>query len=92
MLEDGLEDVKNLMDQGKFKENEDLKDDNIRAKYLKLINRVSFSDLCNYTVELPVSKHGTPEVKAAKMNEIRNLKDYGTFKEVSDEGQETLGS
>ena len=28
MLEDGLEDVKNLMDQGKFKENEDLMDNN----------------------------------------------------------------
>ena len=92
MLEDGLEDVKNLMDHGEFKKNEDLKDDNVEAKYLKLINTVSFSDLCSNTVELPVSKHGTPEVKAAKMNEIRNLKDYDTFKEVPDEGQETIGS
>ena len=33
-----------------------------------------------------------PEVKAAKMNEIRNLRDYDTFKEVQDEGQERLGS
>ena len=73
------------------KENEDLKDDNVGAKYLKLINTVSFSELCNYIVELPVSKHDTPEVRAAKMNEIRNLKDYDTFEEVPDEGQETLG-
>ena len=78
MLEHGLEDVKNLMDQG------ELMEDNIGAKYLKMINTVSFSELCNYTVELPVSKHGTPEVKAAKMNEIRNLKDYDTFEEVPD--------
>ena len=36
--------------------------------------------------------HGTLEVKAAKMNEIRNLKDYDTFEEVPDEVQETIGS
>ena len=48
--------------------------------------------MCNYTVELPVSKHGTPEVKAGNMKEIRNLKDYDTFEEVPDEGQETIGS
>ena len=67
----------------------ELKEDNIGAKYLWMKNTVSFSELCNYTVELPASKHGTPEAKAAKMNEIRNLKDYDTFEEVSDEGQET---
>ena len=67
-------------------------EDNVGAKYLKLVNTVSFSELCNFTVELPVSKHGTPEVKAAKMNEIRNLKDYDTFEEVPYEGQETIRS
>ena len=85
MLEYGLEDIKNLMNQG------ELKEDNIGAKYLKLVNTVSFSELCNYTAELPISKHGTPEVKAAKMNDIRNLNDYDTFEEVPDEGQETIG-
>ena len=39
-----------------------------------MINTVSLSDLCNFTVELPVSKHNTPAVKAAEMKEIRNLK------------------
>ena len=39
--------------------------------YLKMVKTVSFSELCNYTVELAVSKHNTPEVKAAKMNEIK---------------------
>ena len=48
--------------------------------------------MCNYTFELPASKHNTPEVKAAMMNEIRNLKDYDTFEEVKDEGQEKIGS
>ena len=47
------------------------------------INFLSFFVL---HLELPASKHGTPEVKAAKMNEIRNLKDYDTFEEVRDEG------
>ena len=41
---------------------------------------------------MPVSKHGTPEVKAAHMSEIRNLKDYDTFEEVPDEGKKTIGS
>ena len=45
-----------------------------------------------FTVECPVSKHGTLKVKAAKLNEIRNLKDYDTFEELPDEGQETIGS
>ena len=86
MLEDGLEDVKNLLDQ------EELKGDNIGAKYLRMVNTVSFSEVCNYTIELPASKHGMPEVKAAKMNEIKNLKDYDTLEEVPDEGQERIGS
>ena len=40
MLEDGLEDVENLVDQGETKDNEDLKEDGIGAKYLKLVNTV----------------------------------------------------
>ena len=43
-------------------------------------------------IELPVSEHWKPEVKAAKRAEIKNLQDYETFEEVKDEGQETLGS
>ena len=54
MLEDGLEDVENLMDP----EKEELKDtlladtasDNIGAKYLKVISSVSFSDIAIYMV------------------------------------------
>ena len=70
MLEDGLEDIKNLLDQ------EDLEGDTIGAKYLRMANTVSFLEMCTYTIKLPVSQHGTPEVKAAKMNEIRNIMDY----------------
>ena len=84
MLEDGLEDVENLYT--------DLKDDVIGASYLKMVQSVSFSELCSYTIELPVSEHWKPEVKAAKQVEINNRQDYDTFEEVKDEGQETLGS
>ena len=96
MLEDGLEDVENLANP----EKEELKDalladivsDNIGANYLKVVNHVSFSDVAIYTVELPVSEHGTPEVKEAKMAEVSNLLDYDVFEEVEDKGQETIGS
>jgi len=86
MVEDGLEDVKNLLDQ------EDIQGDTVGAKYLMMVNTVSFSEMCYNRIELPASMHGAPEVKAAKMNEIRNLKDYDTFEEVQDEGQERIGS
>ena len=83
MLEEGLADVEDIVSP---ENKEELKEDSTGAKYLKMINTVSFSELCNYIVELPVSKHNTPEVRTAKMNEIRNLKDYDTFEEVPDEG------
>ena len=53
---------------------------------------VSFSNICSYVIELPVSEHWKPEVKAAKRNDIKNLTDYDTFKEVQDEGPDTIGS
>ena len=40
-----------------------------------------------YTVELPVSKQNTPEVKEAKDKELRNLENYGVFEVVDDIGQ-----
>ena len=95
MLESGLEDIKNLLDQEEDKDEdkeEDLQVDTVEAKYLRMVNTFSFSEMCNYTIEFPASKHNTPEVKAAKRNEIRNLKDYDTFEEVKEEGQETIGS
>ena len=70
----------------------DAEKDNVGAHYLRVINHMSFSDYSIYTVELPVSKHGTPEVKEAKMAEVSNLLDYEVFEEVKDEGQETIGS
>ena len=77
MLEDGLEDVENIL--------ADLNKDSIGAKYLKMSNSVSFSDSCSCVIELPVSEHWRPEVKLAKKNKIKNLTSY-TFKEVNDEG------
>ena len=67
MLEDGLEDIENLFT--------DLKDDTIRAEYLKMANAISFSYICSYIIELPESEHWKPEVKAAKRNEIKDLID-----------------
>ena len=97
MLEDGLSDGEdqiiqeeetiqyavNMIDEEK---------DCVGAQYLKVVNYMSFSDYAIYTVELPVSKHGTPEVKQAKQTEVENLMDYDVFEEVKDEGQETIGS
>jgi len=55
-------------------------------------NSVSFSDMCSYVIELPISEHGRPEVIADKEKEIENLMDYSTFEEVVDEGQDVIGS
>ena len=49
MLEDGLEDMENLYTN--------LKDNVIGASYLKMANTISFSELCTYTIELPVLEH-----------------------------------
>ena len=91
MLEDGLSDGEDVMAQEeetrKYAINMiDAEKDNVGAHYLKVINHMSFSDYAIYTVELPVSKHGTPEVKEAKMTEVNNLLDYDVFEEVKDWG------
>ena len=97
MLEDGLSDGEDVMAQDEetiqYAVNMiDAEKDNVGAHYLKVVNHMSFSDYAIYTVELPVSKHGTPEVKEAKMTEVNNLMDYDVFEEVKDEGQETIVS
>ena len=58
---------------------EEVQLDNVGAKYLKLVNSVSFSDTAIYTVELPVSEHGRPDVKEAKVNEVNNILNYDIF-------------
>ena len=96
MLEDGLEDVENLIDL----EKEELKDtlladmvsDNEGAKHLKVVNNVSFSNLAIYMVELLVSEQRKHEVKEAKIAEVNSLLDYNVHEEVEDKGQETIGS
>ena len=97
MLEDGLSDVEDLLDPEEEKRKDALKvtdarSDIIRTNFSKVVNHMSFSDYAIYTVELPVSQHGTPEVMEAKMAEVSNLLDYDVFEEVKDEGQETIGS
>ena len=87
MLEDGLSDGEDVLDPEEETRQYamkmiDAEKDNVGAHYLKVINHMSFSDYAIYTVELPVSKHGTPEVKGAKMTEVSNLLDYDVFEEV----------
>ena len=91
MLEDGLRDFDELKNED-TDTLEDEEKDSIGAKYLKVINSVSFWDIAIYTEELPVSEHGRPEVKETKISEVNNLLDYEVFEEVEDKGQETLGS
>ena len=43
-------------------------------------------------VEVLVKDHGKPEVIEAKATEIKNLESFGTFEEVKDVGQTTIGS
>ena len=96
MLEDGLKNVNDEVES----ENEDIKSamitdaikDNVGVHYLKVVNYVSFDDATMYTVELPASEHGVPEVREAKMSEVNNLMDYDVFEEVEDKGQETISS
>ena len=96
MLEDGLKNVEDIAILEKEYLNDallaDVVSDNIGLKYLKVVNHVFFSDADIYTIELPVSEHGTPEVKEAKMTEVSNLLDYDVFEEVEDKGQETVSS
>ena len=70
----------------------DIKSDTIGVDYLKVTNSVAFVDLSIYTVELPVSEHGRPEVKEAKEAEIKNHLDYDIIEEVKNEGQDAIGS
>ena len=84
MTEDGLKDLDNLYT--------DIKTDDIGTGYLKMAQSVSFSDLCVYTIKLPLSGHWIPKMKVTKKAEIKNLLDCETFKEVKDKGQMTVGS
>ena len=70
----------------------DVTANNVGTNYLKIINNVTFSDLSIYTVKLPVSEHGRPEVREAKTAQVDNLLDYDVFEEVEDKGQDTIGS
>ena len=54
MLEDGVEDVDNLLS--------DLETDVVGVKYLKMTNSISFSEMCTYVIELSVSEHWRPKV------------------------------
>ena len=65
MLEDGLGYVEDLLDPEEEKRKGALKvtdaeSGSVGTYYLKVVNHMSFSDYAIYTVEIPVSQHGTP--------------------------------
>ena len=64
--------------------------DIVGAKYMKLENRVCFSDLCIFVVELPVSEHRRPEVVEAKLKEVQTLKDYETLAPLAQNSEKPI--
>ena len=85
MLEDGLEDIENLMSLEKEEKREamktaDAESDAVGTNFLKIENSEAFSPFSIYTIEVPVSEHGTQEVKDAKIAEINNLIDYDVIR------------
>ena len=95
MLEDGLSDGEDAMPQDEetmqYAVNMiDTEKDSVGAQYLKVVNHMSFSDYVIYTVELPVSKHGTPEVKEAKMTDVNNFMMYLKRFKMKDKKQQVV--
>ena len=71
----------------------DKENDIVGAFYLKAEGAECFDDEHTiYVVEVPVKEHCRSEVVDAKFKEVQNLKDYNTFEEVLDEGQDRVGS
>ena len=66
--------------------------DTVGAYYLRAENECFDREESVYVVEVPVKEHKSPEVIEAKGKELENLKDYETFYEVEDTGQERVGS
>ena len=65
---------------------------NIRLKYLNIENSVCFMDLTVFVFELTLPEHKHPEVLEGKDREVKILKGYKDFKEVVDDGQDTIVS
>jgi len=71
----------------------DLKTDCVAAYFYGIQQRECFDkELAVHVVEVPVKDHGKPEVIEAKEAELKNLEAFGTFEEVKDDGQNTIGS
>ena len=84
MLEDGMEDIENLITPEKEEireamKNADIESDAVGTNFLKIENSEAFSPFSIYTMEVPVSEHRTQEVKDAKFAEINNLINYDVF-------------
>ena len=74
-------------------ERKDLKTDCVAAYYCNIQHKECLDEeISVHVVEVPVKEHGKPEVIEAKAAEIKNLESFGTFEEVADVGQSTIGS
>ena len=74
-------------------ERKDLKTDCVAAYYCGIQQRECFDEeISVHVVEVSVKEHGKPEVIEAKEAEIKNLEAFGTYEEVEDVGQNTIGS
>ena len=69
------------------------KTDAVGAYWMAASRNECFDDaVTTYVVELPVKYHKIAEVVEAKEKEVKNLEFFGTFEEVDDVGQKTVGS
>ena len=95
-VESDQSDVSEEPTDEKDEENDRIKDiekDTVGTYWMLAERNECFNDeIVTYVVELPVSQHNNPEVKAAKETEMKNLKDYETFDEVEDCGQDRITS
>ena len=80
MTEDSLKDVENLftdhlihdgvgasyLEDAESLFTDNLRNDGVGVSHLKTAQYICFSEMCTYTVELPISEHWRPEVKTAK--------------------------
>ena len=74
-------------------EMKELEKDVVGTYWMRMENSECYDDeITTYVVELPVRQHKRPEVIEAKEVEMKNLKDYDTFEEVEDCGQERITS
>ena len=88
-MDENLDDDEKMIEDNR----KDLKTDCVAAYYCGIQQRECLDEeISVHVVEVPVKDHGKPEVIEAKAAEIKNLESFGTYEEVEDVGQNTIGS